>query len=105
MRRGGTMGLVMLAAVASPWIGGGIGERAAAAQPAQAAPIAPADAVAERAEALFREANALVKQQRWAEAEASYLAVWALRPTYDVAANLGHTQYRLGKLREAAEHL
>ncbi|MCC6557580.1 MAG: PEGA domain-containing protein, partial [Polyangiaceae bacterium] len=28
-----------------------------------------------------------------------------LRPTYDVAANLGHTQYRLGKLREAAGHL
>jgi len=54
---------------------------------------------------LFREGNALVAQQKWAEAEAKFLAAWELSPTYDVAANLGHTQYRMRKLRDAAEHL
>ena len=47
----------------------------------------------------------LLKKHQWAEAEAPLRRAWALNPTYDVAANLGQTQYRLGKLRDAAEHL
>jgi hypothetical protein len=81
---------------------GALGVGTVAAQPTPAAPAADAST---QAESLFREANALVAQQKWAEAEAKLLAAWELRPTYDVAANLGHTQYRLRKLRDAAEHL
>jgi tetratricopeptide (TPR) repeat protein len=74
----------------------------AAAQTPQ--PTVESDA-SSRAEALFREGNTLVAQQRWAEAEAKFLAAWELSPTYDIAANLGHTQYRMGKFSDAAERL
>lgn len=58
-----------------------------------------------RAEELFRKGNELYKASKWAEAEASYLEAWSLQRTYDLAANLGHTEFKLGKEREAAEHL
>ena len=58
-----------------------------------------------KAESLFAEGMRFVAQQKWAEAEAKFLAAWSLSPTYDIAANLGQTQYRLSKYREAAEHL
>jgi hypothetical protein len=66
---------------------------------------APSPDAVQRADALFRSANQLYTQQKWAEAEAAFLAAWALNPTYDVAANLGHTQFKLQKYRDAAEHL
>jgi len=75
------------------------------AQPAPAPASAPSQDVTKRAEALFRNANQLYADQKWAEAEAGFLAAWALNPTYDVAANLGHTQFKLQKYRDAAEHL
>jgi hypothetical protein len=46
-----------------------------------------------------------VKQKKWAEAEAKLLGALALNPSYDVAVNLGQTQYRLGKYRDAAENI
>jgi hypothetical protein len=75
---------------------------AASAQPAAAPPAA--DTVS-KAEALFQEGMRFVAQKQWADAEQRFLAAWALNPSYDVAANLGQTQYRLGKHREAARHL
>jgi hypothetical protein len=78
------------------------GAATASAQPTAAAP--GAEAVA-KADALFREGVRFVAQQKWAEAEAKFLAAWALNPSYDVATNLGQAQYRLGKYRDAAEHL
>jgi PEGA domain len=60
---------------------------------------------AARAEALFREASKLYLKKQWVDAEAGFLAAFELNPTYDVAANLGHTQYRLGKFPEAAQHM
>ncbi len=80
----------------------------AAAMPVYAQPApagAPSEDVVKRAEALFRSANQLYTDQKWAQAEAGFLAAWALNPTYDVAANLGHTQFKLQKYRDAAEHL
>lgn len=59
----------------------------------------------EKADALFREGVRFVTQQRWADAENKFLAAFALNQTYDVANNLGQTQYRMGKYRDAAEHL
>lgn len=66
---------------------------------------APASDDVKKADELFREANRLVTEKQWAEAETKFQAAWALNPTYDVALNLGQTQYRLGKSRDAAEHL
>lgn len=58
-----------------------------------------------RADDLFKAGMSDVKQQKWVEAEAKFLAAFSLNRSYDIAANLGQTQYRLGKYREAAEHL
>jgi hypothetical protein len=76
----------------------------AAAQTAGATSPASEDA-ASRADALFKAANDDLAKQKWAEAEAKLLAAFALNRSYDIAANLGNTQYRLGKYRDAAEHL
>jgi hypothetical protein len=64
----------------------------------------PSPEAVKRADMSFRNGNQLYAEKKWAEAEAAFVAAWELNPTYDVAANLGHTQYRLGKYREAAEH-
>ncbi|MFT3769631.1 MAG: hypothetical protein QM820_29700 [Minicystis sp.] len=66
---------------------------------------APTVDAVKQADVHFRKGNQLYADKKWPEAEAAFLAAWALNPTYDVAANLGHTQYRLGKHRDAAEHL
>lgn len=42
---------------------------------------------------------------RYQQAEEVFLRVWKVRRTYDVAANLGHTELRLGKVPEAATYL
>jgi hypothetical protein len=72
-------------------------------QGSQPAPLKP-DAAA-RADDLFKAGMSDVKQQKWAEAEVKFQAALELNRSYDVAANLGQTQYRLGKYRDAAEHL
>jgi hypothetical protein len=80
--------------------------RIAAAQTgAPATAGAPSAEVMARADAIFRDAIKLYKAKRYAEAEAGFLEAWKLNPTYDVAGNLGHTEARLGKHREAAEYL
>lgn len=56
-------------------------------------------------EELFLKGVDLYSAQRWVEAEAAFLEVWRVQKTYDVAANLGTTEYRLEKWRDAAEHL
>ena len=71
-----------------------------------AAPVsAPSPEVVKQADAHFRKGNLAYTDKKWAEAETAFLAAWALNPTYDVAANLGQTQYHLGRYRDAAEHL
>lgn len=73
---------------------------ASASASATAAP-APADGP----EAWFAEGAAAHKAGRFAEAEALFLKAWAVKKTWDVAANLGLAQVNLGKHVEAAEHL
>ena len=82
-------------------LGAAVDVRAQTATPAST----PSPEVVKQADAHFRKGNLAYTDKRWAEAEAAFLAAWALNPTYDVAANLGQTQYHLGKLRDAAEHL
>lgn len=73
--------------------------------PAFAQPSSPDAAALRRAEDLFQEGLRFVREKKWPEAEEKFLAAWAINPTYDVASNLGQTQIRLGKFREAASRL
>ncbi|WP_437761672.1 PEGA domain-containing protein [Sorangium sp. So ce281] len=82
----------------------------AAAQPAapSAAPgTAPASAAdaAKRAEALVDKAKSLYLERKYQEAEEALLVAWELNPTFDVAYNLGNTEYQLKKHKEAATYL
>ncbi|WP_437984273.1 PEGA domain-containing protein [Sorangium sp. So ce117] len=82
----------------------------AAAQPAAppaapgTAPASAADA-AKRAESLVDKAKSLYLEGKYQEAEAALLVAWELNPTFDVAYNLGNTEYKLQKHREAAQYL
>ncbi|WP_437734955.1 PEGA domain-containing protein [Sorangium sp. So ce1335] len=78
----------------------------AAAQPAApgTTPASAADA-AKRAEALVDKAKSLYLAGKYQEAEEALLVAWELNPTFDVAYNLGNTEYKLQKHREAAQYL
>ncbi|XXX77797.1 PEGA domain-containing protein [Sorangium sp. So ce134] len=54
---------------------------------------------------LFQEGNRAADEKRWADAEIAFLKAWAIVKSYDVAANLGEVELRLGKPRLAAVHL
>ena len=58
-----------------------------------------------RANELAQKANGLMLERRSAEAEELYKQAWALKPSYDIAGNLGVAESENGKHGEAAEHL
>jgi hypothetical protein len=95
MRRAGKMGLAALLMIAA------MGASPVQAQPAPAAP----EAAVSQDEVLFREGNAFAAREQWVEAEAKFRAAWKLNPTHDITGNLGQTEFRLHKYRDAAEHL
>ncbi|MGK3989981.1 PEGA domain-containing protein [Sorangium sp. So ce136] len=70
----------------------------------QEAPASVAEA-AKRADASYRQGLRLYSDGKYAEAEAALASAWALNPTFDVAYNLGNTEYKLKKHREAAQYL
>lgn len=45
------------------------------------------------------------REGRFDDAEQAFHEAWAIRKSHDIAANLGATELKLGKLRLAAEHL
>src|SRR5690349_10684657 len=65
----------------------------------------PTTPASKRAQQLFSEGLLLVDAEKWSEAEAKFEQAWAQNPSVSVAANLGQVQARLGKYKEAAEHL
>ena len=67
----------------------------------------PKDVAAEnaRADELFRQGKALVKEDKWEDARRAYLAGWQIKRGYDIAGNLGSVELELGLSRDAAEHL
>ncbi|WP_437679324.1 PEGA domain-containing protein [Sorangium sp. So ce131] len=76
----------------------------------QPAPRAPApdsesDALTDKARQLFEEGVKAANASRWSDAHASFLAAWRLKEHYQIASNLGVAELKLGKYREAAEHL
>lgn len=64
-----------------------------------------APVLGDKARTLYEEGRALAGKQKWAEAYASYFAAWSLLRHYQIASNLGNTEMKLGKYRDAAEHL
>lgn len=84
-----------------------VGMGTASAQPTEttSANVAADADKAAKANELFRAGMSDVKQQNWAAAEAKFIAALALNPSYDIASNLGQTQYRLKRYRDAAENL
>lgn len=79
----------------------------ARAEPAQAAVtvLAVDDRGGADADALFRRARELHRQKRWEEARDAYDRAWQLERTFQIAANLALVELRLGRARDAAEHL
>ena len=67
----------------------------------------PKDVAAEnaRADELFRQGKALVKEDKWEDARRAYLAGWQIKRGYDIAGNLGSVELELGLSQDAAEHL
>jgi hypothetical protein len=57
------------------------------------------------ADVAFRRANALYKQQRYAEAKAAFEEAFRLKKSHDIASNLAYAELKLGQNRDAAEHL
>jgi hypothetical protein len=59
----------------------------------------------DQADGYFRQGNSLYKDQRWAEARTAFESAWRLKKAHDIAANLAYAEMKLGKWRDAAEHL
>jgi hypothetical protein len=59
----------------------------------------------ERAAPFFQEGLRAADQKQWNEAEAAYLKAWKITKAFDLAANLGIVELKLGKSRLAATHL
>lgn len=71
-----------------------------------AADPAPADAeTPSEADRLFEQGLAARKAGNLAEAEGFFRKAWALKKTWDIAANLGMVELNLGKLPEGANHV
>ncbi|WP_438027959.1 PEGA domain-containing protein [Sorangium sp. So ce233] len=63
------------------------------------------DALTDKARQLYEEGRQAAAAGKWADAHASFLAAWAIKPHYQIASNLGVTCLKLGRNREAAEYL
>ncbi|WP_437929612.1 PEGA domain-containing protein [Sorangium sp. So ce291] len=78
----------------------------AGAQQAAAPAVAEeTDALTDKARQLYEEGRQAAAAGKWADAHASFLAAWAIKPHYQIASNLGVTCLKLGRNREAAEYL
>lgn len=84
-----------------------IGTTLVLAPSALAQPAAPALTPAQHAEwEKKRDLGKAEKQrERWAKAREAYLGAWQIKKDWNLAANLGLVELKLGKHRDAAEHL
>jgi hypothetical protein len=79
---------------------------AATLEPSRAhAQTTPKTEAVTRADVFYKEGVRLYSEKKWLEAESAFRNAWGLNPTFDVAYNLGSTEYQLGKYVEAAEYL
>ncbi|WP_437551049.1 PEGA domain-containing protein [Sorangium sp. So ce367] len=77
----------------------------AGAQQPSAAAAGETDALTDKARQLYEEGRQAAAAGKWADAHASFLAAWAIKPHYQIASNLGVACLKLGKHRDAAEYL
>lgn len=93
--------------LASTWLAGAclLGTTAHAQSTPRSDPAAAEAHASPEAEELFRHARELHRQKRWQEAREAYDHAWQLERTFQVAANLALVELRLGRARDAAEHL
>jgi hypothetical protein len=63
-----------------------------------------AHALTDRAAALYDEGVVAFRKSKLAEARAAFLAAWALKQHWQIAANLADCELQLGRFRDAAEH-
>lgn len=73
--------------------------------PPQPARTDTTDALTDQARELHLKGAGLYEHGDYARAEAAFLAAWALKQHFQIAGNLGACQMKLGKYRDAAEHL
>ncbi|MDC0744755.1 hypothetical protein [Polyangium mundeleinium] len=67
--------------------------------------LPPPDVATTRAGQLYDEGLDLYGAERFSEAHAALVAAWSLKKHYQIAGVLGDCEMRLGKYRDAAEHL
>lgn len=75
---------------------------------AQSGPPMEADtapAISDRARALYMEGIKAADAKNWAGAHAAFLEAYKQSEHYQIAANLGSMEIKLGRFRDAAEHL
>jgi hypothetical protein len=65
----------------------------------------PQDPIEAEAVRHFDKGNEYTEAGKFAEAEREFSQAWALKPTFDVAANLGDCEVELKHYRQAAEHI
>ncbi|WP_437713283.1 hypothetical protein WMF45_46395 [Sorangium sp. So ce448] len=70
----------------------------------QDTPGAPRDDGARAADS-YRKGVEAAKARRWLDAHAAYLEAWRLEQHFQIAANLARAELKLGKHRDAAEHI
>ncbi|MFO0592177.1 MAG: PEGA domain-containing protein [Polyangiaceae bacterium] len=78
---------------------------AASASDARAADPAPAAGTSGEADRFFDQGVAAQKASKFPEAEALFLKAWAIKKTWDIAANLGLVELKQGKLADGAGHV
>jgi hypothetical protein len=54
---------------------------------------------------LYETGMSAAAKERWGEAHAAWLAAWGLKRHYQIAGSLGTAEAKLGRYRDAAEHL
>lgn len=78
----------------------------AGAQPARPpSPPGETSAMTDKARDLYVEGQKSAARDRWGEAHAAWLAAWGLKRHYQIAGSLGTAEAKLGRYRDAAEHL
>lgn len=66
---------------------------------------ADATTLTDQARELFDKGVKAIDEKQWPQAHESLLAAWQIKPHWQIAVNLGVVEMKLGKSRDAAEHL
>lgn len=83
----------------------GLTYSAAAAAQGTSPPMEDAPQISEEARTHYKNGMKAAGLKKWAEAHAAFMEAWKLNEHYQIAANLGSMEVKLGKFRDAAEHL